>query len=223
MILGGRWTDGKYNSVLSPINENLEPASKRPHLDNRCGARRLFSPGNNKNIPTLDDQHNGYKSDEPRPSTSGTTADRSYQSTFSPTLNLPNYVIDGTAPHLVQMSPQKLKENIDWLTKIRKERYELRIVQASESAKVAISPNTQSMGARRTSRSKSLEPRKVSKFPAVSLLNFFRASSKDTDKDGSSNTQNMSQTTPKTPPWLQMGKEFILSVLIWTSMFVTWN
>ncbi|XP_060530856.1 protein lethal(2)denticleless [Cylas formicarius] len=39
----------------------------------------------------------------------------------SPTLNLPNYVIDGAAPHL-NYSPAKQKSP-DWLTKIRKERH----------------------------------------------------------------------------------------------------
>lgn len=42
---------------------------------------------------------------------------------FSPTSNLPNYVIDGDAPHLKVQSPKrKLKENVDWLTKIRKQK-----------------------------------------------------------------------------------------------------
>lgn len=45
---------------------------------------------------------------------------------FSPTQNLPNYVIDGEAPHLGIMSPKKRpasrNDNIDWLTKIRKQK-----------------------------------------------------------------------------------------------------
>lgn len=42
---------------------------------------------------------------------------------FSPTSNLPNFVIDGEAPHLRVSSPKrKLKENVDWLTKIRKQK-----------------------------------------------------------------------------------------------------
>ncbi|XP_037945261.1 protein lethal(2)denticleless [Teleopsis dalmanni] len=42
---------------------------------------------------------------------------------FSPTSNLPNYVLDGEAPHLVVMSPtRKHKDKIDWLTKIRKQK-----------------------------------------------------------------------------------------------------
>lgn len=42
----------------------------------------------------------------------------------SPTTNLPNFVVDGEAPHLGLMSPQRKvkKENVDWLTKIRKQK-----------------------------------------------------------------------------------------------------
>lgn len=42
---------------------------------------------------------------------------------FSPTSNLPNFVVDGEAPHLRVASPRKLKENnVDWLTKMRKQK-----------------------------------------------------------------------------------------------------
>ncbi|XP_023171480.1 protein lethal(2)denticleless [Drosophila hydei] len=42
---------------------------------------------------------------------------------YSPTSNLPNYVLDGEAPHLAIMSPKrKAKEKVDWLTKIRKQK-----------------------------------------------------------------------------------------------------
>jgi len=42
---------------------------------------------------------------------------------YSPTSNLPNYVLDGEAPHLGIMSPKrKAKEKVDWLTKIRKQK-----------------------------------------------------------------------------------------------------
>jgi denticleless len=42
----------------------------------------------------------------------------------SPTTNLPNFVVDGDAPHLGLMSPQRKlkKENVDWLTKMRKQK-----------------------------------------------------------------------------------------------------
>lgn len=44
---------------------------------------------------------------------------------FSPTSNLPNYAINGEAPHLIAQSPKrKLKENVksDWLTTMRKQK-----------------------------------------------------------------------------------------------------
>ncbi|KAH8402130.1 hypothetical protein KR009_009983 [Drosophila setifemur] len=42
---------------------------------------------------------------------------------YSPTSNLPNYVVDGEAPHLGIMSPKrKAKEKVDWLTNIRKQK-----------------------------------------------------------------------------------------------------
>lgn len=42
---------------------------------------------------------------------------------FSPTSNLPNFVVNGEAPHLPVQSPKrKMKENVDWLTKIRKQK-----------------------------------------------------------------------------------------------------
>uniref|UniRef100_A0A1A9V2T0 Uncharacterized protein n=1 Tax=Glossina austeni TaxID=7395 RepID=A0A1A9V2T0_GLOAU len=41
----------------------------------------------------------------------------------SPTSNLPNYVLDGEAPHLGIMSPKRpLQVKVDWLTKLRKQK-----------------------------------------------------------------------------------------------------
>lgn len=40
----------------------------------------------------------------------------------SPTLNLPNFVIDGKAPHLRRVSPQKKNKRVDWLTKLAQEK-----------------------------------------------------------------------------------------------------
>lgn len=50
--------------------------------------------------------------------------DRSAPPLNSPTTNLPNFVVDGDAPHLGLMSPQRKikKENVDWLTKMRKQK-----------------------------------------------------------------------------------------------------
>ncbi|XP_012265340.2 protein lethal(2)denticleless [Athalia rosae] len=160
----------KFKSVLSPVEENFEGSAKRPHLENR-GARRLFSPGSECVLSLSTD----YESDEPRPSSSTANV----EAPFSPTLNLPNYVIDGTAPHLLQISPQKFKENIDWLTKMRKEKFE-------QKTKTAIpeltSPKATVTPARRSGRSRSTEPRRARE-PSVSLLNFFRISGRECDKE----------------------------------------
>lgn len=174
----GSWSDGKFKSVLSPIKENHEFVAKRAHLENR-GARRLFSP-NNDNNPSL---NRGYESDEPSTS-SYNTESKSSAILFSPTLNLPNFVIDGTAPHLLQLSPEKYKENVDWLTRIRREKYERKTGKTvSEKLTGSVSQTTP---ARRSSRSRSTEPQKVSKTlksPAPSLLNFFKIADKDGERN----------------------------------------
>ncbi|XP_012060071.1 PREDICTED: protein lethal(2)denticleless, partial [Atta cephalotes] len=176
MMMGSR-SEG-FKSILSPIHENHEMVAKRVHMDNRS-MRRLFSPSNE--TPSTSKDNN---SDEPSTSQSTSTNEAS----FSPTLNLPNFVIDGTAPHLLEISPQKYKENVDWLTKIRKERYEQK---KTETASVSSSPKTQSTPSRRSNRSRSTEPQKVTKTTkSVSLLNFFKAISKDNEKDLSSNKNN---------------------------------
>ncbi|XP_074102598.1 WD40 domain-containing protein denticleless isoform X2 [Cotesia typhae] len=105
--------NSKFKTILSPIRENEQP-SKRAHFENR-GARRLFSPTNSQDVAGPKN-----KCFEPQPGTS-TSPDRPIL--FSPTMNLPNFAIDGTAPHLIHRSPIKSKENIDWLTKIRYERF----------------------------------------------------------------------------------------------------
>ncbi|EDW58725.1 protein lethal(2)denticleless [Drosophila virilis] len=52
-----------------------------------------------------------------------TTSPTALSLIYSPTSNLPNYVLDGEAPHLGIMSPKrKAKEKVDWLTKIRKQK-----------------------------------------------------------------------------------------------------
>ncbi|XP_050575282.1 protein lethal(2)denticleless [Bombus affinis] len=174
-MMSGSWSDGKFKSVLSPIQENLTSArvAKRIHLENR-GARRLFSPCND-NSSLL---NRGYESDEPSTSSSS-RENRNNEIHFSPTSNLPNFVIDGTAPHLLQLSPEKYKENVDWLTRIRREKYgKVRKTLSEKSA----SPVSCTVLARRNTRSRSTEPQKVSKMPRnspLSLLNFFKVTGKD--------------------------------------------
>lgn len=171
------WSED-YKSILSPIQENFEAPAKRPSIDNR-GARRLFSPGNKIEVrDRLEKQSpNGYESDGPGPSTSRKL---DMGTPFSPTSNLPNFVVDGTAPHLLEMSPQKSKENIDWLTKIRKERY---AQGNSKSTEKLPGPKHNTTPVRRTSRSKSTEPRKTPKSPATPLLHFLRPSTRNCNND----------------------------------------
>lgn len=173
-MMMGSWSDGKFKSILSPIQENHEFVVKRAHLENR-GARRLFSPSNDNNSLL----NKGYESDEP--STSSTSIESKNSAIlFSPTLNLPNFVIDGTAPHLLQLSPEKYKENVDWLTRIRREKYEQKVGK-TVSEKLS-SPVSHTTPARRNSRSRSTEPQKVSKTSkslAPSLLDFFKLTGKD--------------------------------------------
>lgn len=183
MMAGGSWSDGKLKSVLSPIQENVpESAAKRIHLENR-GARRLFSPCNNDGAPSL---NRGYESDEPSTSSSGAAANKNDDIHFSPTSNLPNFVIDGTAPHLLQLSPEKYKENVDWLTRIRREKYEQKRGTKTVSEKLAGSVSHLTP-ARRNGRSRSTEPQKSSRVlrspatpaPVPSLLHFFKVTEKD--------------------------------------------
>lgn len=173
-MINGSWSDGKFKSILSPIEENFTSITKRIHLENR-GARRLFSPYNDNNSLL----NRGYESDEPTTSLSNIDS-RNSEINFSPTLNLPNFVIDGTAPHLLQLSPEKYKENVDWLTRIRREKYEQKM-RKTMSEKLP-SPVSCTMLTRRNTRSRSTEPQKISKIPrspALSLLNFFKITGKD--------------------------------------------
>ncbi|KAL6259452.1 hypothetical protein P5V15_009372 [Pogonomyrmex californicus] len=178
MMMGSR-SEGKFKSILSPIHENETPA-KRIYMDNR-GMRRLFSSSNE--IPTTSRDNN---SDEPSTSQSASKN----EAPFSPTLNLPNFVVDGTAPHLLEISPQKYKENVDWLTKIRKERYEQK-----KTSSVSNSPKIQVTPGRRSNRSRSTEPQKVTKpIKSGSLLDFFKAASKNNEKNSPNNNNNNNNT-----------------------------
>ncbi|XP_011637057.1 protein lethal(2)denticleless [Pogonomyrmex barbatus] len=179
MMMGSR-SEGKFKSILSPIHEN-ETSAKRIHMDNR-GMRRLFSSSNE--IPTT-----SRDNDSDEPSTSQSASKN--EAPFSPTLNLPNFVVDGTAPHLLEISPQKYKENVDWLTKIRKERYEQK-----KTSSISNSPKTQVTPGRRSNRSRSTEPQKVTKpIKSGSLLDFFKAASKNNEKNSNNNNNNNNNNT----------------------------
>jgi denticleless len=85
----------KY-AVLSPVREGNQESTVG------LEARRLFSP-----------REHSFSDKSP---TSNWQTDTIPS---SPTLNLPNYVLDGTSPHHHCSSNPRLKENIDWLTKLR--------------------------------------------------------------------------------------------------------
>lgn len=103
--------DDTPRHILPGIHEEIETPPK-----DESSNKVLLSPLNERN------QLNYHRLDEIRTPSSSARPSCS-QTLFSPTSNLPNYVIDGDAPHLKLQSPKrKLKENIDWLTKIRKQK-----------------------------------------------------------------------------------------------------
>ncbi|XP_043505675.1 protein lethal(2)denticleless isoform X2 [Polistes fuscatus] len=195
MTLTGSYSDGKLKTSLSPIHEDSETRIKRAHVENR-GARRLFSQSTDKT--TISDK--GYNFDKPSTSSyvpklqttiseNNVSESSSSSIPFLPISDLPNFVIDGTAPHLLQISPEKFKESVDWLTKIR----EKFIEQKSKSSANKMSSSKVTTPAHRSSRSRSMEPKgcKTSLSPTPSLLNFFKTYSKECDKStspGNSNT-----------------------------------
>ncbi|CAH0561463.1 unnamed protein product [Brassicogethes aeneus] len=65
----------------------------------------------------------------------------------SPTVNLPNYVIDGVAPHL-NLSPAK-KRDCDWLTRLRQERRKRRDLDVDQSEGVDKMPRLDATPTRR--------------------------------------------------------------------------
>ncbi|XP_014470218.1 PREDICTED: protein lethal(2)denticleless isoform X2 [Dinoponera quadriceps] len=140
--------------VLSAVGE-----TKRVRTECR-GTRRLLFTTDNKSTSSSD---NATESNE-----------RNTDVLSSPTVNLPNFVIDGTAPHLLQISPQKQKKDVDWLTKFRKERYDQKFGVFS----LGCSPKSRTAPARRTFRMRSHDSPKVSKAtknPVSPLLYFFKA------------------------------------------------
>lgn len=104
-------------SVISELGRmNHLPTIEETPPREECG-EKLVSPLNERN------QLNHYRFDDISTPSSSLNRPSCSQTLFSPTSNLPNYVIDGDAPHLKLQSPKrKLKENIDWLTKIRKQK-----------------------------------------------------------------------------------------------------
>lgn len=107
-----------FRRLLPEIHEELttELLSPKSHTsDTTDHSDKFVSPLN---------ERSNYNHIEMRtPSSSFIRPSSSIGGLFSPTSNLPNYVVDGDAPHLKLQSPKrKLKENVDWLTKIRKQK-----------------------------------------------------------------------------------------------------
>ncbi|XP_065088153.1 protein lethal(2)denticleless [Ochlerotatus camptorhynchus] len=101
----------------------------------------------------------------------------------SPTINLPNFVLDGEAPHLVNVSSnankRKLKENVDWLTKIRKQK----LLQAAKSTESSSTNGTCS------------EEVSLLLSPRLQMLK----TSEDHPSSSSSNHQSYHHLQPSTP------------------------
>ncbi|XP_067630739.1 protein lethal(2)denticleless [Eurosta solidaginis] len=125
---------------------------------------------------------------------------------FSPTSNLPNYVLDGEAPHLGIMSPKrKHKEKVDWLTKIRKQKLMSSARNTTLTDKITEGcSNKESSIDSSTTRLQSL--RQAGSSPRVSLTPSRRMSSSTRDTHGghdspstSSAHQHYSAHHPKTP------------------------
>lgn len=112
----------KCTPVLIPIPENVGSSPPRPNSDNRASRQLFFSPSSRLEM-----------SSPSRSFCSSSNYDSDDTLTFSPTAGLPNFVIDGTAPHLLSNSPQKkTKENVNWLVQLRK-RKRSEVVDKSKS------------------------------------------------------------------------------------------
>lgn len=109
-----------FRRILPEIAEEMPVEASSPKLlpsdsTTDSNEKLLLSP--------LNERSNFNNFDMRTPSTSYARSSSISTALFSPTSNLPNYVVDGDAPHLKLQSPKrKLKENVDWLTKIRKQR-----------------------------------------------------------------------------------------------------
>lgn len=105
--------------LQSELISNLRSPNKRENSPSKQNHKILLSP--------LSERRNRNFMSPEMPSSSGL---QRYSASmdpiiFSPTLNLPNYAINGEAPHLIAQSPKrKLKENVksDWLTTMRKQK-----------------------------------------------------------------------------------------------------
>lgn len=114
-------TESKGRRLFSPLASTSRQAVGIGTLEISKGLQIIFeesemptSPRSLKSSPLTERVNSNLLSPEPSNSLAGF---------FSPTSNLPNFILDGEAPHLRLSSPkQKHKENVDWLTKLRKQK-----------------------------------------------------------------------------------------------------
>lgn len=132
---GGSWSAKKAQSFATPTLRRTALKRTFAELADSAGhsskkrARRLFpddhshadsSPAKQLKFSPLSER---LDLNDVMPCTPSSSSNRIALTFSSPTSNLPNYVLNGEAPHLPIVSPKrKLKENVDWLTKIRKQK-----------------------------------------------------------------------------------------------------
>jgi denticleless len=104
---GASCSFGRCNTyaVLSPVQEENQESRVGPETR----AKRLCSPR----------EHN-FSDKSPTSNWQTDTIAACDTILPSPTLNLPNYVLDGTSPHHHCSPNARLKEHVDWLTKLIK-------------------------------------------------------------------------------------------------------
>lgn len=122
----GRFNEIGCSTNLASILEETEMQSEPTTSSLRSPSKYEHSPTKQQNhkilLSPLSERRNRNLMSPEMPSSSSSSMD---QVMYSPTLNLPNYVMNGEAPHLIAQSPKrKLKENVksDWLTTMRKQK-----------------------------------------------------------------------------------------------------
>ncbi|XP_004534937.1 protein lethal(2)denticleless [Ceratitis capitata] len=180
-------------------NQENTLESTLPYISMKCAYPTIASPLSERAVI---ENHNINYTSPPNAATTTTSTTVQQQSLtsmiFSPTSNLPNYVLDGEAPHLGIMSPKrKHKEKVDWLTKIRKQKL-MSTRNATVTEKITEDcAGLQSPIASTSSRLHNLRTSEAS--PRLSAASRRRMSSgtRDTHVQDSPSTSN--QHHPKTP------------------------
>lgn len=112
-------------SVSTGKRKNLEGLfSENKRVQTEKGPRRLFTQVNSNSDGGS--EHSEI-TEHSTPKQAKKVEEISPNHAYSPTTNLPNFVVDGCAPHL-NFSPQKRRDK-DWLTKLRVEKSLIREMQ----------------------------------------------------------------------------------------------